>query len=173
MSTKAYTLIIIGAGLLLLIGGFFLGWNVKPAPSCPVIDSTLVKTDTAWIRSDTTYTAEWSLPAQTDTVPSFMGDGGDNEWVAYTKDDLVKSSSIDTIFCHNEDAIRVQATVSYNLLTDTFDWLMNIEHKDFQLHTTDTLKVYLTETVEIQTTDPMWVLLSIAEFFLIILAIIF
>ena len=140
-----------------MIGGFFLGWNVKPAPSCPtVVDSVIVKGDTAWIRSDTTYIVKWKeLPAITDTVEG------------------VKSSSIDTIFCHNEDAIRVQATVSYNLLTDTFDWLMNIEHKDFQLHTTDTLKVYLTETVEIQTTDPMWVLLSIAEFFLIILAIIF
>ena len=50
---------------------------------------------------------------------------------------------------------------------------MNIEHKDFQLHTTDTLKVYLTETVKIQTTNPWWVVVSIAEFFLIILAIIF
>jgi len=154
VSDRTYTLIIIGAGLLLLIGGFFLGWNVKPAPSCPtVVDSVIVKGDTAWIASDTTYIAVWSLPAQTDST--------------------VKSSSIDTIFTHNEDAIRVQAEVSYNLLTDTFDWLMNIEHKDFQLHTTDTLKVYLTETVEIQTTNPWLVVLAIAEFFLIILAIVF
>ena len=159
MSNKAYTLIIIGAGLLLLIGGFFLGWNVKPAHTCPVVtDTVLVKGDTAWLPSELQLTYGWEdLPAETDTVD----------------EEVIKSSSVDSTFTYDKDVVRIQAEVKYNLETDLFDWLLNIEHKDFGSHQTDTLKVYIMETVEIETSNPFWLMLSIAEFFLIILAIIF
>lgn len=157
MSNKAYT-IIIGVGLLIFtIGGFFLGRETKTFEPCPIIDSLDVKTDTLWLPSDTTYVTKWSLPAETEIVD----------------EELLKTSSIDTIFTHNQDAIRVKAEVNYYPVFDTFDWFLEVEHKDFDFHTIDTMKVYITETVEIQTTDPLWVLLTIAEFFLIILTIIF
>ena len=159
MSTKAYTLIIIGAGLLLLIGGFLLGWNVKPAHTCPEItDSVLVKGDTAWIASDTTYIAVWAnLPAITDTV----------------NEEIIKSSSIDSIFVHNEDAIRIQAEVEYNLGTDLFDWLMEIDHKDFASHQTDTLKIYTAVMVETEVDNPLWIISTVISIILLGLAIIF
>jgi len=158
VSTKAYTFIIIGAGLLLFIGGIFLGWNVKPVKPCPVIDSVDVQTDTIWLPSEKEYIVKWKdLPAETSTVD----------------EETIKSSSIDSVFTSGLDAIRIKAEVNYNVGFDTFDWFMEIEHKDFDFHSIDTMRVYITETVVVQTTDPMWVLLSIAEFFLIILAIIF
>jgi len=157
MSTKAYTLIIIGAGLLLLIGGFLLGWNVKPIKTCSeIVDSVYIEGDAVWITSDTTYIIKWkNLLAVTDTTG------------------IIKSSSIDTIFTHNEDAIKIEAKISYNTKTDVFDWLMKIDHKDFSSHTTDTLKVYMTEIEVREIDNPLWITISIAEFILLLLAIVF
>ena len=173
MSTK--TLIGIGLIFLFFVGGAFLGYYIKKCEPCPEVkDSVLVKGDTVWLSSDTTYIVKWKdIPAETDTAPSFIRDGDDTGWTVYSKDDFTKSSSIDSIFTSGLDAIRIQAEVKYDMETDVFDWLLNIEHKDFASHQTDTLKIYMTETIEVEIDNPLWIWSTIISIILLGLVIIF
>jgi len=157
MSTKTFVLIIIGVSLLFGALCFYAAWNFKPVETCPEIkDSVLVKGDTVWMSPDTTYIVKWKeIPAVTDTTGK------------------IKSSLIDSIFVSNKDAIKVKAKVEYNTETDMFDWLLNIEHKDFASHQVDTLKIYLVETVEIEVADPLWIGSAIVATIALFLSLIF
>ena len=155
MSTK--TLIGIGLIFLFFIGGVFLGWNIKPIKSCPeIIDSVYVEGDTVWVSSDTTFVIKWkSLPA------------AQEPWIPRA------SSDIDTIVVSNQDTISVAVIVEYWQEQGVFDWYMEIEHRDFDFHKTDTLKVYLVEEVKIMVTNPWWVVSTIVATLLLALSLIF
>lgn len=157
MSTK--TLIGIVLIFLFLVAGIFLGWNIKPIEHCPEpVDTLKIKGNIEYLLSDTVFTVKWKdLPVETDTI----------------NEEVIKSSSIDSTFAHNEDAIRVEAKVKYNTVTDLFEWLLDIEHKDFASHQTDTLKIYMTEVKEIEFDNPIWIGSTIASVILLLLAIIF
>ena len=132
MNWKSFlqSLVIYAIIALILFGSGF--WVGRATHTCPQIDTTFVDiTDTLWLASDTTF-----IVRETEVSPQISVDSA-------------VTLKIDTMFVSDKDTISVYGLVDYWLDHNVFDWYMEIEHKDFDLHTIDTVFADIIKTVTV------------------------
>lgn len=153
MSDKTLVYVLIGAFLFAVGLGIFVGWKLKPNKKCPVIiDTSYVKGDTIFIP----YPVEiikWKerKPALVDSV---------KEERYY--------QNFDSSFVSYNDTIDIKAEIGFTETTKEFDFDMDIQHKDVEIFRTDTIKVNYIEVKEVEVSDPLWIIVAISEFVLMI-----
>lgn len=156
MKNWLYAVIIVA---ILLGAGYVLRYCTESsdlATEVPPNDTTYVYGDTLWMPSDTVWTVKWKkIPAVT-SIDSFGM--------------VTKTVTKDTTFINNKDTINVEATAEYNLSDDTFNLGLDIEHKDYDFSVVDTIKINNYIPVEVKVSDPMWIIIAVAEFILFISA---
>jgi len=154
MTDKIYTIILVGAGLVILLVGGLLGWYVKPEKTCPLIQDTL------YIKGDTLL-----VPYPVEII----------KW--REKQPAVKTSEgytavFDSEFVSHKDTIGINTLVSFNDSSKIFDMDMDVKHKDFESIRVDTIKVNYIETKEIEVNNPDWITATVTSTVLLLLAII-
>lgn len=139
MSNQKYTLLLIGAGILIFIGGLATGWFVKPVKVCPDIrDSIFVQGDPYPVYRDTTFIINY--PSQ----PTQITNEGD------------KQAYFDTLIVSGKDSISVLSVVTFNPVDEIFDLMQDIRHKDYSEIRVDTLKIRITEIKEVHIDPPFY-----------------
>lgn len=136
--------------------GYVLRYCTEPGlpTEVPPNDTTYVAGDTIYIYRDTSFSANWNQIPATTTIDT-------NGLVA-------KSIEKDTTFYSNQDTIKIKVKAEYIPEEDLFNLAMDIEHKDYSSFRVDTLKVTEYYPVEVKVTDPMWTLVAIGEFVIIL-----
>jgi len=154
MDNKIYTLSLIGAGIVLIIIGGLLGWNLKPVKVCPIIiDSVLVKGDPYPVYRDTTIYITSSQPAET------------------VNDSIKQTTFTETVVSH-QDTITITSVVEYNPVKDIFNLAQKIDHKDYSFNRVDTLKIKVVETFYIPTEQPFYDTFSFGSILTLVLVLI-
>jgi hypothetical protein len=151
-----------GASVVVLIGiGFLIAWNVKPTKTCPESkpDSiAYVYGDTLTIYKDTLYTVKWKkIPAITTIDSSGL---------------VTKSVTKDTLLVMDKDSIKVEASADYYPSEDVFDMAIDIDYRRYEQFRVDTVKQFIPTLHEVEVADPLWVVIAISEFIIIIGAIV-
>lgn len=155
MSTKTLVIVIIGAALLALLIGGYIGWTLKPVKVCPVI------TDSSYVIG-----IPYLVPYPVTVI----------KWEK--KQPAIKTNSgyvavFDSEFVSHKDTIGIKSLVSFNDSTKNFSMDMDIEHKDYESFRIDSVKYTVIETKEVEVDNPLWIWTTVAGGILLILSIIF
>lgn len=157
MSTKAYTLILIGAGIILLVGGIFIGTKLIKKEPCPEI------TDSIYVVGDTVL-----VPYPVEVIKWKEKQVG-----IPNVDSTIYTAIFDSQFVSHKDTIGIKAEISFNDNSKEFGMDMDIEHRDVEIFRTDTIKINYTEIREIEVDNPLWIWTTVISGLLLILSIIF
>jgi len=125
------------------------------ATEIPPNDSTYVYGDTVYVPyPDTVLVAKWyKIPAVT-TIDSVGM--------------VAKSITKDTLLVMDKDSIKVEATATYYPSEDNFDLGIDIDFRGYESVRVDTMKINNYIPVEVKVSDPLWVIIAIAEFVLFV-----
>jgi len=155
MKNWVYAVIIVS---ILLGAGYVLRYCQESSnleTEIPPNDTLYVVGDTVYVlNTDTVIVAKWyKIPAVT-TIDSIGM--------------VAKSITKDTLLVVDKDSIKVEATATYYPSEDNFDLGINIDFRGYESVRVDTMKINNYIPVEVKVSDPLWMIIAIAEFVLFV-----
>lgn len=156
MSNKAYTLILVVAGIIILLVGGYVGYSIKKDKPCPTI-------------SDSIHTIGIPYPVP---YPVEVIKWKDKQSGTPDIDSTVYSAVFDSQFVSNKDTVDIVAEVSFDNKSKEFDMNMDIEVRGVDIVRVDTIKVNFTETKEVEVNNPLWITITATSILGMLLALI-